>query len=97
MAYRFTAAEVAKMKESILACMVNGKSFVDGEKTAWGLHCALSGLYQCCAGSKREKARQARELALFESLTDRHYRPTFDYDHNEYNALQQEAAGVLPE
>lgn len=85
MAYRFKATEVASMKKSILISITNEDSLVNGEKTAWRLHCALSGVLYCCAGSKRKKARQARELALFESLTDRQYRPTFDLDSKEYN------------
>lgn len=102
MAYRYTAPEVAKMKESILGHIANEDVLVNGEKTAWRLHCALSGAYLCCPGSKRKKARQARELALFESLTDSQHRPTFEFDHNDYNAMkceyirQQEAAGLLP-
>lgn len=63
--YRFKAAEIEAMKQSILTHIEHETE----TKTAWRLRCAIEGRLMCCRPSKRETTRLERELALYEKLT----------------------------
>lgn len=63
--YRFKTAEIEAMKKNILTHIEREAE----TKTAWRLRCAIEGQLMCCHPSKRDAARQERELALYEKLT----------------------------
>jgi len=66
--YRFSAQEIAQMKESILMTAKAETELKDGKKTAWRLRLVLEGLVGL-SQSERTRKINARKLALYESLT----------------------------
>jgi len=67
--YRFSAQEIAQMKESILMTAKAETELKDGKKTAWRLRLVLEGLVGL-SQSERTRKINARKLALYESLTN---------------------------
>jgi len=66
--YRFNAQEIARMKESILLTMQHETELKDGKKTTWRLRLVLEDIVEYSL-TERNRKKNARTLALYESLT----------------------------